>query len=852
VLLASRRKRLSRNCIAAAVGLAVLSLSTCASAGVEIASIFGPEMILQRDLPVPIWGTAEPGERVNVSFAGQTKVATADGAGRWLVRLDPLDASNEPRTLAVRGAGRPVEVANVRVGEVWLVLAGRYVRLYRTEGAPPYPANRIVTFWQGRGRDAAFNSVAQESYGKNRPWGPGRWQQFSALTCTFSNRLHERLRVPVGIILVRVGSLDATTAVEGFASVPSLRDIAERVEAWYPTTRRGATAYEQWLKRTRQWAAKLRGQLDSGATVTPSQPPLLPGPTPDDPAEPTVVYNRMLRPLVPFAFRGALHTHAEANADDARCTDKMLALIAGLRAAFRRPDMPFAFAQQCQPDIYHLHTIGEDMDLGLWAGHRDRQRRAQGARSTGMIVTADVENYPADVGARFARWALADVYGEDGTPCGPTYRRYRVDGDRVVIEFDGVGKGLMVAGVPEIGRPPVQQKDARLRFFAVAGQDRIFHRAHARIDGDRVVVHCHKVDRPFAVRYAFHIDPRGMNLYNRAGLPASPFRTDEWPIGDFEKLTGRLQAKSADELVAMLGYPAELTSHAAAKALAAKGEKKALPIVKRLLNSPDPDLRCGALRTLGYLYWMGPVERRRYYSVPPQPVTPAIAKAIEMAATAADDPDPWVRHCTVEALGLIGSENDQVFQVVRKLAVDNDPRIRTAAARLSKYRLKTHAHNTGIAYALLNEKPFGDRTSAALAANLLNHYRLKGPIDTDIVGRFLLRVEPGQGGDAISNLGDMLLRVRTPDGIPSLNHPRIIPGVMHLYALGCRDYMLYGVERWIAREENIPAFRRKIDELKTEIKRLQRDRPEHWLDRSRRYQDAVKGLDELLKKSEKR
>ena len=300
----------------------------------------------------------------------------------------------------------------------------------------------------------------------------------------------------------------------------------------------------------------------------------------------------------------------------------------------------------------------------------------------------------------------------------------------------------------------------------------------------------------------------------------------------------------------MLAYAAQLHSHAAAKALAAKGQATVLPIVKRLAGSGDPDQRCGALRTLGYLYWMGPVPRN-YYGAEPQRATTAIAKAIELIAGAGDDTDPLVRRCAAEALGLIGSENESVFAIIRKLATDDDPLVRTAALRMSKYRFNSHAHNTAVAYALLTGKPFGDRTSAWLAGNLLNHYRLKGPIDLNLASRFLRRVGPGQGGRVVGSLGDLLRRVRLPDGKPSLNRPDVLPGVLHVYALGYRNYMLYGVERWITLKANIPAFRNKMDELKTEIERLRRDRPEDWEELSRRYEDAIDGLRNLIEKSEK-
>jgi len=846
------RNKADHRGFAAAIGLAVVSFAASAFA-VELASVFGPEMVLQSDMPVPIWGKAAPGERITVSFAGQRRAATADNRGRWSVTLGPMRASERPRPLTVKGAGRPLVVENVRVGEVWLLLVRRVPMQYGIEGPAPLRVIRVRDL--GGGRDI-YSPIPREAFGRNQPWGPSRHQRLDAISIPFANRLSERLGVPVGIVRVRVGELDATTPPEGFAAIPALRDIAEGVETWYPTTPLGRKAYAEWLERAKKWKRALEAKFERGEKVEPTQPPLVPGPAPGDPSQPTVVFNRQLHPLVLFALRGALHIHEETTLGDPRCTTdpryaaKMRALIAGLRAAFRNPDLSFAFTQRSQPNIYHQHTIGGDLDFDAWAGHRDRQRRVLPYNRTAMVVTLDVENHPAMVAERLAHWALAQVYGKGGAASGPVYKSHRVRGSSVVVEFDHADGGLMVARIPQVGRQPLEEKGARLHYFAVAGEDRVFHTAEARIEGDTVTVRCARVPRPVAVRYAFQFDPRGMNLYNRAGLPASPFRTDAWPIGNLEEELERLKSKSPGELVAMLGYPAELHSHAAARALAARGEATALAIANRLVASPDPQKRCGGLRILGYLYWMGPVPRN-YYGARPQTVTPAVARAIAAIAPAADDPEPMVRRCAAEALGLIGAENESVFATVRKLATDDDPLVRTAALRLSKYRFKSHAHNTAVAYALLAERPFGDHTSAWLAGNLLNHYRLKGPIDLARVSRFLRRLGPGQGGPVVNSLGDLLRRVKLPDGRPALNRPDVLPAVLHLYALGYRDYMLYGVERWIASKSNISLFRDKIAELRTETERLRRDKPNGWKDLSRRYEDAIAGLGRLIEKAEK-
>ena len=843
-----------------ALALLLLLAPSPAVAGVEVAGIFGPEMILQRDAPVPVWGRASAGEKVTVSFAGQHKAATADAAGRWSVTLDAMSSSATPRTMTVTGTGRPVTLENVLVGEVWLVLSpGRVGRQYTTEGPVPNADTRIRGFDEGRNN---HSPTPAESYGKNAAWGPGeRRSQFDVVTIPLANRLNEALGAPVGIVRVVVGDLDATIPVQGFAAVGALKDLAERVETWYPTTARGRKAYARWLAEMKQWKRDLDRKIERGEAIAPTQPPPAPGPVLGDPAQPTVVFNRQLNPLAPFAFRGALHIHDESPTGDPGCTsdpryaDKMRALIAGLRAVFRRDDLAFAFSQRGAPSMYHQHTAGgkagaDAMNFDAWQGHRDRQRRVLPYEKTGMVVTLDIENYPGDVAERFAAWALAEAYGKGGVSSGPVYRGHRVRGDRVIVEFDHAGGGLMAAGFPEVGRPLVERKGGLLRFFAVAGADRIFHSARARIEGETVVVRCDKVRRPAAVRYACHFDPRGMNLYNRSGLPASPFSTDDWPIGRLDETVEQWKGKSAEELAAMLGYPALLHSHAAAKALAAKGDAAVVPLARRLLADKDRDLRCGALRTLGYLYWMGILPRGSgYYGEKPQEVTPAIARAIGLIGTAANDADPLVRRCAAEALSLIGSENEAVFAIIRKLALDDDALVRTAAMRTSKYRFNSHAHNTALAYAVLESKPFGDRTSVGLAGNLLNHYRIEGPIDVVAAGRFLARVGPGQGGSVVGSLGDMLRRVKLPDGKKALGHPQVLPALLHLYSIGYRRYFLYGVWHWIEPKDYLPLLAREIPRLRGEIQRLQREKPARWRDLSRRYADAIDGLQAAIAKA---
>jgi len=844
----------------------LFSMAGHVQAEVTPADVFAHHMVLQRGKPAPVWGWANPSEKVTVTFAGQSKSARADENGKWQVVLDPLAVSSVPRTLTIAGSNT-VTINDVLVGEVWLVLCHWVGKQFTCEGPVPNDNTRICVF--GGDKRNLHSPTPQQAFGNNRTWGPGeRLSDFDLLTIPFVNRLNDALGVPVGIVRVSVGELDATIPVEGFAAIPALADVAEQVETWYPTTRRGKQAFQQWCAELKQWRQTLRQKIEHGESIEPTQPPLVPGPVLGDPGQPTVVFNRQLNPLAPFGFRGVLHVHDEnhqsnpTTTEDPRYADKMRALIAGLRAVLETPDLAFAYSQRSQPSIYHPHTAGGKDDKGVlaglnfnaWHGHRDRQRRVLPFENTGMVVTLDVENYSGKIGERFAGWALSEVYGNGGASSGPIYRGHRIEGDRVVIEFDHADGGLMAAGYPVIGRPLAEQKNGALRFFAVAGADRIFHQARARIDGETVVVQSDKVAGPVAVRYACHFDPRGMNLYNRAGLPAPPFSTDDWLFSSFDETVDGYAGKSAEELVALLGYPTMLHSHAAAKALAAKGEAAALPIVKRLLANDDPDQRCGGLRTLGYLHWLGIIPRGSgYYGLEPQEVTPAIADAIAMIGKAAGDPEPHVRRCAAEALALIGSENEAVFTIIKKLALDDDALVRTAALRMCKYRLNTHAHNTAVAYAVLEEKPFADRTSAALAGTLLNHYRIEGPIDVLAAARYYRKIGPGQGGDVVSSLGDMLRRIQLPDSEKkSLGHPEVMSALLHLYSLGYRRYFLYGVWHWVKMEDHFPAMRAEMRRLESEIKRLRREKPAGWRDLAGRYIAAIEGLAAAIAKAEQR
>ncbi len=818
-----------------AVGLALTP--TAATATPHLADVFGADMILQRDMPVPVWGHAKVGEVITVSFAGHNRTTKASADGTWLVRLPVMKASGKGRTLTVRGSGKPVEIKGVLVGELWLALMSLPPRLHFGESPAPYPCSRVVQI----GNKNSHSNVPKRSLGRRADWT----DQHDILTTAMSNRLHEQLGVPIGILRVWVGDLEAATPLAGLRAVPTLHSIADRAETWDPATPRGAKAYAAWAADTHAWAKTLSKNLDAGNAV-PSQPPATPGPVVGDHTEPTVIYNGNIHPLTPMAVRGIIHTHAFANVGDRQYVAKLRALIAGLRVTFDNCKLPVCLVQLGQPHLYYLETLGSDVDINAWAGHRDRQRQALAIDNTGLVVSADVDSHPIDVGSRIARWAMSAVYRRNNNGLGPIYRRHTVRGNEVVVEFNHADRGLTAAH-KRPGAEPATRKDGRLSFFAVAGADRIFRRATARIDGNRVVVSSPKVAKPVAVRYAYQSSIRGLSLYNGKGLPATPFRSDDWDSTSFDALYAAYAGKPPAELIGLLGYPGEAAPRAAAKALAAAAGAGASSVIEKLLIDTNPDLRCGGLRALGYLHTVGPVDKRSYRGDKSQTVTPAIRAATERISALACDPDFRVRACAAEALGLIGAEDDATVDLLKTLVVDDEAFVRCAVLNICKFRLKTQATNLAVAQAALAAKATEDATTDEWAFALINRYFHweDAAVDRDLLAKYLLGLQPGQMGRGIQSLGNTIRRMDI------LNDPKILPGVLNVYSLGCRQWMLYGVERWIANKQNRPIFADHIKRWKAAAAKLRKSKPAGYQDRARRYDMAVDGLERLIRKSKR-
>ena len=457
----------------------VLAAATAADAAVKLPSIIGDNMVLQRDRKVPIWGWDDPGSTVTVTLGTAEVSARADGEGRWLADLPAMPAGG-PHLLTVKGTST-VEIKNVLIGEVWLcsgqsnmewpVAASDHAEQERA--AADFPQIRHIKV-PHTPADTPQPDVATGGWQVCSPQTVG---DFTAVGYFFGRHLHQELNVPIGLIGSNWGGtrIEPWTPPEGFQHVPALKDIADNLASFPRKNEQGQINHQT----------------------------------------PLALYNGMIAPLVPYSMRGAIWYQGESNNGEGMLYhEKMKALIHGWRTLWNDPEMPFYYVQLAP---YRYGGDGTRL-AGIW----EAQQATLSVPHTGMAVTVDIGNitdiHPRnkqDVGRRLALWALAKDYGrKDLVYSGPLYKAMRIDGDAIRISFDHVGGGL----VSRDGKP--------LTHFTIAGSDGNFVPAQAEINGDVVVVHADEVKAPKAVRFAWH-EEAVPNLSNKAGLPASPFRTDQ-------------------------------------------------------------------------------------------------------------------------------------------------------------------------------------------------------------------------------------------------------------------------------------------------------------------------------------
>jgi sialate O-acetylesterase len=508
------------------------SIASLAQAELELARLFSDHMVLQREMPLPVWGWAAPGEEITVTIDKQNKIVTADETGKWLVRLDPLEVGT-PRKLTVRGKTESLTINDVLVGEVW-VCSGQsnmeWPLSASTNGkvevaSADHPELRLFQVGNPVTPDGPAEKLLASAQQKCvwQTCTPATAANFSAVGYYFGIILQKKLNVPVGLIHNAVGA----TPIEAWIS----REVMQRdanaqylVERWdnivkFSETEKGkaelAEVYAEYDAQQKEALANKKWFWRSDDYQAPSKRL----------GYPATFFNGRVKPLMPYAIRGVIWYQGEGNwAMPYAYRTLFRLLIQDWRRQWGQGDFPFLFVQ-----LPNFGMPAKEPEVGGWAELRESQASVLDLPNTGMAVALDQGDakdiHPtnkAEVARRLTLAAQKIAYQQKILATGPLYREMKIEGKVIFLRFHTTGHELWA-------------KDGQLQRFAIAGADRKFVWANAKIEGDTIVVQSDAVPQPVAVRYAWASNPEGCNLYNDEGLPAAPFRTDDWPSPTAEK-----------------------------------------------------------------------------------------------------------------------------------------------------------------------------------------------------------------------------------------------------------------------------------------------------------------------------
>ncbi|MDC0497386.1 sialate O-acetylesterase [bacterium] len=484
------------------------------SAELTVASVFTDNAVLQQESPVPIWGTADAGTSVGVKFSGQTKLAVADSNGKWKVALDPMPAMFEPHTMQIRSSKEErLDLDNIVVGEVW-ICSGQSNMQYGVSSVPGIKAlspkaKNIRTF-------EVKKSVAFEEQDSCE----GKWVEgipSSAVAFSFAYFLEEAGDVPVGIMLTCWGSssLEAWMPRDMIETVPHFKTMMEEFDADSETRGKIQSILDGKRPWSRQDDVYLRRQTN-------------------------ILYNAMMHPLAPYACRGLVWYQGERNTQSMFGMTKdpwfsrhsgMLKYGETLKQWILRYREEWG-NEQMQFQIVMLPGYGKIQNTGLqlggehpashsWAWMRESQLKALELPNTSVANTIDLGDakdvHPKDklpVGKRLALLAIRDTLGQDIEAVGPVFDRVQQQGDQLVVHFDHA-KGLKTKD----GQGPTG--------FWLSDDSGKWVKAESKLSGETIVLSATELKKPLYVRYAFAGKP-SVNLVNGAGLPAYPFRTDDF------------------------------------------------------------------------------------------------------------------------------------------------------------------------------------------------------------------------------------------------------------------------------------------------------------------------------------
>ena len=483
--------------------LAAAVLTPVAQPAVVPNTLFSDHAVLQQGCDLPVWGTAKDGERVTVELAAQ-KAATVAKDGRWLVRLKALPAGG-PYTMTIAGEGSVIKISDLLVGEVWVCSGQSNMerQLGLREGQKP------IVNWEQEVAAANYPQIRQFYVPQKSALSPaasvdGKWvvcspqtvADFTAVGYFFGRDLFQARHAPVGLIHSSWGGTpaEAWTSQEALRTLPDFAGPVAQIERIASDIKAGTYNYGRLV--------------DDWFTANDADVPRPPSDYRTSPATPGVLYNGMIAPLLPYSIRGVIWYQGEANVGREKQYRTLFpTMIADWRRSWGEGDFPFLFVQIAPfkgmtPEIREAQLLS-------W----------QHTPNTAMAVTIDCGDaddiHPArkqPMGARLALAARALAYGEALEYSGPVFTSMQSVGRRAILSFTHLGGGLVA-------------KDGPLTGFTIAGTDKVFHPARAVIEGETVAVLADEVSQPVAVRYGWANVPEG-DLFNAAGLPASPFRTD--------------------------------------------------------------------------------------------------------------------------------------------------------------------------------------------------------------------------------------------------------------------------------------------------------------------------------------
>ena len=519
--------------------LLLLLLAPLAQAKLKVSNVFTDHMVLQQEMPIRVWGWATPGQKIVVKLAGDgdgavgvVGDATAGQDGKWMAELPALKADGKPMKMSIKGDGGAVGFKDILLGEVWICSGQSNMEWPVRACANPeeeiknadYPTIRLFNV-----PGHVKQNTPQED-ARKVAWmvcSPQTVANFSACGYYFGRALNKELGVPIGLVGTNWGGtrIEPWTPPVGFQQVPQFKNISDAVATLDPTSDAGKTVRDNYIKQVEAWTEQAKKNLAAGKDFG-TVPQLSLNP----PAGATQIYNGMVAGLTPLSARGVIWYQGESNAGDGLRYDHLKeALVKGWRSVFQNDDLSFYWVQLA--DFGRGHT-GKP-EGGGWGPVREGQRRALRLPNTGMAVTIDIGHatdiHPKnkqDIGKRLALWALAKDYGKDIVYSGPLYKSHDIKGNKAIVHFDHIGRGLVAAtkgGEHRMDRVKLEGSNELLG-FSLRDESGNWHWAKAVIIGDTVAVISEKVAKPTAVRYAYDSDP-DVNFYNKEGLPAVPFTT---------------------------------------------------------------------------------------------------------------------------------------------------------------------------------------------------------------------------------------------------------------------------------------------------------------------------------------